>query len=269
MNVVEVDQIQKRYGKSIANEAISMTVKEHEIVSILGPNGAGKTTLLKQIYGELEPDKGEIRVLGKKPDNVKKKIGILPQEVRPFGYLTVYDNLYYIGRIKGVNKGILKERIDQLTETFELDKRKYARDLSGGMKRKLLLAMAMVNDPELLILDEPTVGLDPEGRRKIWDLLLDLKRSGKSILLTTHYLDEAEKLSDRIYFLNKKVLFSGTPSEIKTKFTEWYEVIDYTEGRVYRVNGDEVKKLVMSIHGKFEVKMPSLEEVYLQVFKGE
>ena len=269
MNVVEVINVWKSYGKNIANEGISITVKENEIVSVLGPNGAGKTTLLKQIYGELEPDRGEIKILGKRPKDVIKKIGILPQEVKPFGYLTVYDNLYYLGKLKGVDKKILQQRIDELTKEFDLDKRKFARDLSGGMKRKLLLAMALINDPELLILDEPTVGLDPEARRKVWDLLLELKRRGKSILLTTHYLDEAEKLSDRIYFINKKVLFHGTPSEIKSKFTDLYEVIDYTEGKVYKVTADKVKEIIMSLNGKFEVRMQSLEEVYLQLFGGD
>jgi len=257
----------------VANEEVSMTVRENEIVSILGPNGAGKTTLLKQIYGELEPDKGEIRILDKRPTDVKvkKKIGTLPQEVRPFTQLTVYDNLFYIGRIKGVNKKTLEERIEELLRKLDLEhvKMKIARDLSGGMKRKLLLAMALVNNPQLLVLDEPTTGLDPEGRRKIWDLLLDMKRNGKSILLTTHYLDEAEKLSNRIYFLNKKVIFSGTPLEIKAKFTEWYEVIDYTNNKVYKVGGDKVKDIVMSIKGKFEVKTPSLEDIYLQIFQSE
>lgn len=269
MNVIEVINVSKNYGKNIVNEGVSMIVKENEIVSVLGPNGAGKTTLLKQIYGELEPDRGEIRILGKKPYDVKKKIGILPQEVRPFGYLTVHDNLYYMGKLKGVDKKTLQERIEELTREFDLDKKKFARDLSGGMKRKLLLAMALINDPEILILDEPTVGLDPEGRRKTWDLLLELKKRGKSILLTTHYLDEAEKLSDRIYFINKKVLFHGTPSEIKARFTDLYEVIDYSEGRIYKVSADKVKEFIMSLNGKFEVRMQSLEEVYLQLFGSD
>lgn len=271
MDLIKIINVWKSYGKIIANEGVYMTVEENEIVSILGPNGAGKTTLLKQIYGELEPDRGEIIILGGRPNDVKvkRKLGILPQEVRPFGQLTVYDNLYYIGRLKGVNKKILAERIEELLRKVDLDnvKGKLARDLSGGMKRRLLLAMALVNDPDILILDEPTVGLDPEGRRKIWNLLLDMKKSGKSILLTTHYLDEAERLSDRIYFLNKKVLFSGTPSEIKSRFAEWYEVIDYTNGKVYKISGDKIKELVMSIQGKFEVRIPSLEDIYMEVFK--
>jgi ABC-2 type transport system ATP-binding protein len=271
VDLIKIINVWKSYGKIIANEGVYMTVEENEIVSILGPNGAGKTTLLKQIYGELEPDRGEIIILGGRPNDVKvkRKLGILPQEVRPFGQLTVYDNLYYIGRLKGVNKKILAERIEELLRKVDLDnvKGKLARDLSGGMKRRLLLAMALVNDPDILILDEPTVGLDPEGRRKIWNLLLDMKKSGKSILLTTHYLDEAERLSDRIYFLNKKVLFSGTPSEIKSRFAEWYEVIDYTNGKVYKISGDKIKELVMSIQGKFEVRIPSLEDIYMEVFK--
>ena len=269
MKVVEVIDVWKSYGKVIANEGVSLTVNKNEIVSVLGPNGAGKTTLLKQVYGILEPDRGEIRVFGRRPKEVRRLMGVLPQEVSPYYSLTVYENLYYIGRIKGVEKGVLEERIKELLDLFGLDGKKLAMDLSGGMKRKLLLAMAIINDPELLVLDEPTVGLDPESRREVWDLLMGMKREGKSIIITTHYLDEAERLSDRIYFLNRKVLFSGTPSEIKSKFSSWYEVIDYSEGKVYRVSREEVKKLLANINGDFEVRMPSLEDVYLEVFRGK
>ncbi|MEM3515979.1 MAG: ABC transporter ATP-binding protein [Saccharolobus sp.] len=274
MSVIEVRNVWKSYGKLVANENVSMTLKEGEIVSLLGPNGAGKTTLVKMIYGELNPDKGEIRVLGKKPSdrNIKKILGVIPQECEPYGDLTVFDNIYYMGRLKGVNKELIRSRGEELLYKLDLLSKRntLARDLSGGTKRRVLIAMALINDPKLLILDEPTTGLDPEGRREVWEILLEMKKEGRSMLLTTHYLDEAERLADRIYFLNKRVIAEGTAAQIKEKFADWYDVIDYTNGKVYKVKGEEeLKKIIMSLNGKFEVRMPSLEEVYLQVIKNE
>ncbi len=273
MNVIEVKNVWKMYGKLVANEDISMKVNEGEIVALLGPNGAGKTTLVKQIYGELSPNKGEIKVLGKKPTDrqIKKLIGVIPQECEPYGDLTVWDNIYYMGRLKGVSKEVIKNRGEELLNRLDLSSKRntLARDLSGGLKRRTLIAMALINDPKLLILDEPTTGLDPEARREVWEILIDMKREGRSMLLTTHYLDEAERLADRIYFLNRRIIVKGTPAEIKEKFADWYEVIDYTNGKVYKVKGEEeLKKLIMNLNGKFEVRMPSLEEIYLQVIRN-
>ncbi|BDB98015.1 ABC transporter ATP-binding protein [Saccharolobus caldissimus] len=273
MNVIEVKNVWKMYGKLVANEDISMTVNEGEIVALLGPNGAGKTTLVKQIYGELSPNKGEIKILGKKPTDrqIKKLIGVIPQECEPYGDLTVWDNIYYMGRLKGVSKEVIKNRGEELLNRLDLLSKRntLARDLSGGLKRRTLIAMALINDPKLLILDEPTTGLDPEARREVWEILIDMKREGRSMLLTTHYLDEAERLADRIYFLNRRIIVEGTPAEIKEKFADWYEVIDYTNGKVYKVKGEEeLKKLIMNLNGKFEVRMPSLEEIYLQVIRN-
>jgi ABC-2 type transport system ATP-binding protein len=273
MNVIEVKNVWKMYGKLVANEDISMKVNEGEIVALLGPNGAGKTTLVKQIYGELSPNKGEIKVLGKKPTDrqIKKLIGVIPQECEPYGDLTVWDNIYYMGRLKGVSKEVIKNRGEELLNRLDLSSKRntLARDLSGGLKRRTLIAMALINNPKLLILDEPTTGLDPEARREVWEILIDMKREGRSMLLTTHYLDEAERLADRIYFLNRRIIVEGTPAEIKEKFADWYEVIDYTNGKVYKAKGEEeLKKLIMNLNGKFEVRMPSLEEIYLQVIRN-
>ncbi|MBB5254801.1 ABC transporter ATP-binding protein [Sulfurisphaera ohwakuensis] len=270
--IVEISNVWKFYGKLIANEDISMYINEGEIVSLLGPNGAGKTTLVKQIYGELIPDKGEIKVFGKKATDrkVKKLMGVVPQDTEPFGDLTVWDNIYHMGRIKGLSKTQAVKNTEELIEKLDLlnEKSKFARDLSGGLKRRTLIAMALVNNPKLLILDEPTTGLDPEARREVWDLLLSLKKEGRSMLLTTHYLDEAERLADRIYLINRKVILEGTPSSLKEKFSTWYEVIDYSSGKILKVKGEEeLKKVIMSINGKFEVRLPSLEEIYLEVIK--
>ncbi|BFH73026.1 ABC transporter ATP-binding protein [Sulfurisphaera javensis] len=270
--IIDVRNIWKSYGKIIANENISLFVNEGEIIALLGPNGAGKTTLVKQIYGELIPDKGEIRVFGKKPTDrsVKRLMGVIPQETEPFEDLTVWDNIYYFGRLKGVDKKILKENVEELIQKLDLSSKRntLVRDLSGGLKRRTLIAMALVNKPKLIVLDEPTTGLDPEARREVWNILLSLKKEGKSMLLTTHYLDEAERLADRIYLINRKVILEGTTSQIKEKFSDWYEIIDYTTGKVLKVKGEEeLKKLIMTLKGKFEVRLPTLEEIYLEVMK--
>lgn len=270
--LIEVLHVWKFYGKLVANEDVSLYVDEGEIVGLLGPNGAGKTTLVKQLYGELLPNKGSIIVLGKKPTDrgIKRLLGIIPQESQPYGDLTVWDNVYYMGRIKGMKKEKVYEMGEELLRKLDLYEKRntLAMDLSGGMRRKLLIAMALINDPKLIILDEPTTGLDPEARREVWDILLKFKKEGKSMLLTTHYLDEAERLSDRVYFINRRIIMQGSPVDIKKKFADWYEVIDYESGKVVKIHGEEkLKSYILSLNGKFEVKLPTLEEVYLEVFK--
>ncbi len=272
MRTIEVKGVWKLYGKFVANEDVNMNVEEGEIVALLGPNGAGKTTLVRQIYGEITPSRGEVRVLGREPTDrsIKKLMGVVPQETRPYGQLTVWDNIYYMGRLKGMGKEETVRRVRELVDILDLkDKVNVnAMDLSGGLRRRTMIAMAMVNDPKLIVMDEPTTGLDPEARRKVWEVLLDTKRQGKSMLLTTHYLDEAERLADRIYFLSRKVIVEGTPAQIKEKFADWYEVIDYASGKVIRVKGeDELKEVINKLNGKFEVRLPSLEEIYLEVVK--
>lgn len=270
--LIEVLHVWKFYGKLVANEDVSLYVDEGEIVGLLGPNGAGKTTLVKQLYGELLPNKGSIIVLGKKPTDrgIKRLLGIIPQESQPYGDLTVWDNVYYMGRIKGMKKEKVYEMGEELLRKLDLYEKRntLAMDLSGGMRRKLLIAMALINDPKLIILDEPTTGLDPEARREVWDILLKFKKEGKSMLLTTHYLDEAERLSDRVYFINRRIIMQGSPVDIKKKFADWYEVIDYESGKIVKIHGEEkLKSYILSLNGKFEVKLPTLEEVYLEVFK--
>ena len=142
-------------------------------------------------------------------------------------------------------------------------------DLSGGMKRKLSPVMTIINDPELLVLDELNVGLDPESRRDVWGLLIGMKRGGKSIIITTHYLNEAREAQRQDILREQEGPALGDPSEIKSKSSSWYEVIDYSEGKVYRVSREEVKKLLANIRGDFEVRKPSLEDVYLEVSRGK
>ena len=271
-NAIEVVGLSKSYGKVVALEDVSLEVREGELVSLLGPNGAGKTTLVRHLYCELRPEKGFVRVLGVDPCDreVRLRMGVAPQEAQPYGDLTVFDNVYYAARVRGVPRDKAREMALETIRRLGLweHRNRYVMDLSGGQRRRTLVAMAVVHSPEVLVLDEPTTGLDPMGRRELWDVLRQLKGEGRAILLTTHYMEEAEALSDRVYFINRKVLAEGTPAELRKRFAFYYEVVDLEEGKVYKVREDEVKEFVAKLRGKFEVRAPSLEEVYLEVMKG-
>jgi len=272
VSAIEVKGLSKSYGKVVALEDVSLEVRKGELVSLLGPNGAGKTTLVRHLYCELRPERGVVKVLGSDPCDreVRLRMGVTPQEAQPYGDLTVFDNVYYAARVRGVPGDKAREMaLDTVRRLGLWDHRdRYVMDLSGGLKRRTLVAMAVVHSPEVLVLDEPTTGLDPMGRRELWDVLRQLKGEGRAILLTTHYMEEAEALSDRVYFINRKVLAEGTPSELRKRFAFYYEVVDLEEGKVYKVREDEVKEFVAKLRGKFEVRAPSLEEVYLEVMKG-
>jgi len=271
-NAIEVVGLSKSYGKVVALEDVSLEVRKGELVSLLGPNGAGKTTLVRHLYCELRPEKGFVRVLGVDPCDreVRLRMGVTPQEAQPYGDLTVFDNVYYAARVRGVPRDKAREMALETIRRLGLweHRDRYVMDLSGGLRRRTLVAMAVVHSPEVLVLDEPTTGLDPMGRREFWDVLRQLKGEGRAILLTTHYMEEAEALSDRVYFINRKVLAEGTPAELRKRFAFYYEVVDLEEGKVYKVREDEVKEFVAKLRGKFEVRAPSLEEVYLEVMKG-
>ncbi|AWR98350.1 ATP-binding cassette domain-containing protein [Acidianus sulfidivorans JP7] len=257
--------IWKTYGKITANEDISFEINSGEFVTFLGPNGGGKTTLMRQIYGELFPDKGEIKIMGLKPQKAIKYIGVVPQEATPMTDLNVEEHIMLLGMLKGLSRNEAKERTKELIEKLRLDGKKRVDDLSGGNKRKVLIASALISNPKLLILDEPTVGLDPEIRRDVWTYLKEWKKNGTTIIMTTHYLDEAEELSDRIYFMNKKILLSGKINDIKEKFSNYYEVMNIETGEKYYVKEENIKDFLSNINFKFEVKLPSLEEIYMKV----
>lgn len=272
-NPIDVINVSKRYGEFVANQEITMYVRRGEVVALLGPNGAGKTTLVKQIYGEMRPDKGRVKVMGKDPVDrrVRKRIGVIPQEVQPLTDLRVRENLIYIGMLKGFSRAESRDSSERMMDRFGLSEHadKYAGDLSGGLKRRLLLACAMMGDPEVLILDEPTTGLDPMARRDIWDAISEMRNRGKAVLLTTHYMDEAENLSDRIYFLNRKIVLEGTPLQLRGRLWDEYEVVDMSTNQVFRTSREKIQEVIGRIKGPFEVRLPSLEEVFLRISRGD
>ncbi len=220
---IVVNNLSKIYGDIRAVDGLSFEVQQGQVFSLLGHNGAGKTTTVEILEGLRNPTSGKGTVFGVDITNdygkLRSKVGILPQDFEPFERLTPMEAVEYWGSLYDVERS--KQQIKELLASVDLVNRKdvRAQHLSGGEKRKLGIAMAMVNEPELLFLDEPTTGLDPKARRDLWGLITGLKNKGTTIFLTTHYLDEAEVLSDHIVIMNKgKKIAEGSPKEIISKY---------------------------------------------------
>ncbi|MCY0861956.1 MAG: ABC transporter ATP-binding protein [Metallosphaera prunae] len=267
MSQMEARDVWKSYGKNVANQGVSFNIDEGEFVAFLGPNGGGKTTLMRQIYGELYPDRGEIRIMGERPQKALRFMGVVPQEGRPLDSLTAEEHVTLLGMLKRLSRQEARAKARELLELMGIDPKARVDNLSGGNKRKVLIISAIISDPKILVLDEPTVGLDPEARREVWNYLVEMKKEGKTIILTTHYLEEAETLSDRVYFLNKKILLEGKVSEIKQKFSEYYVVTNVDSGEKYYVKREELMEFLGKANFRFEVKLSSLEEIFMRLFQ--
>jgi len=217
--VVVVDSLEKKYGSLHAVDGISFTVEHGEVFSLLGPNGAGKTTTIEILEGLRNKDGGHVSVLGLDPwakgYDLHKRIGVIPQGFKFLDYPTPREAIRYYSALFGtkVDVGqILKEVI--LEDAGNI----YYMRLSGGQKQKMGMALSLVNDPELVFLDEPTTGLDPQARRAVWEVIRNLQRQGRGVLLTTHYLEEAEELADRVAIMHHgKIIAHGTVDEIVSK----------------------------------------------------
>lgn len=221
MQVVTVKNLTKCYGAFTAVDAISFDIAKGECFGFLGPNGAGKTTVMSVIHCFMPPTSGDVRVFDigvrEDPGSIKAKLGVMPQEDNLDPDLSVIENLVVYARYFDIRKKTATRLAEELLSFVELtDKAKVnIRDLSGGMKRRLLLARALINTPELLILDEPTVGLDPHSRRAVWEKLQWLKGQGTTFILTTHYMEEAEKICDRVAIMDAgKIITIDTPGRL-------------------------------------------------------
>ena len=221
MSILKVDSLRKAYGTLNAVDGISFAVQSGECFGLLGPNGAGKTTTIRMLYGYTPRDAGRLELFGLDIDvhlrEIKRRIGICQQEDSLDPDLTVRDNLVGYARYFAISRQEAQRRADELLDFFALQGR--AKDkilvLSGGLKRRLMLARALVNQPEFLILDEPTTGLDPQSRQLLWEKLNELKKQGLTILLTTHYMEEAERLCDRLVIVDHgQILVEGKPREL-------------------------------------------------------
>ncbi|RXI96160.1 ABC transporter ATP-binding protein [Anaerobacillus alkaliphilus] len=226
MSVLEVKQLKKSFGTIQAVQDISFAVEAGEVFTIIGPNGAGKTTTLEMIEGLVSPDQGEIRFgelsWEKHDKTIKQKIGIQPQSSAMFDLLTPEENLDLFSTF--YDKARPTEEILELINLTE-HRKNQVKKLSGGQRQRLAIGLAMISDPDIIFLDEPTTGLDPQARRNIWDIILQLKNLGKTTILTTHYMEEAEKLSDRVCIVDQgKVVTIDTPSALIDRLTEEREV---------------------------------------------
>uniref|UniRef100_A0A832GN93 ABC transporter ATP-binding protein n=1 Tax=Caldimicrobium thiodismutans TaxID=1653476 RepID=A0A832GN93_9BACT len=224
---LEIRNLKKRYGQRLALKGISFSLKEGELFSLLGPNGAGKTTTLRILSGLTSPTEGEIFLFGESLLQnelwAKTKIGLVPQQVNLDLELTVEENLLIHGLLFKMSLREIKKRIDELLELADLKERKNSKvkELSGGLRRRLLIIRALLHQPKILLLDEPTVGLDPHIRRKIWSFIKQIQNKGTTILLTTHYMEEAEVLSDRVAFIVEgQIIDINTPKDFIKRLGE-------------------------------------------------
>ena len=239
----------KRFDDFTAVDSVDFTINAGEAFGFLGPNGAGKTSTMRMIASMSPVTEGHLSVLGLDPATdgirIRERIGVVPQEDTLDLELTVYENLYIYGRYFGLTGSVLRERVDELIDFVQLTDRRNdtVEPLSGGMKRRLTIARGLVNRPDLLILDEPTTGLDPQARHALWDRLYRLKQRGVTLIITTHYMDEAEQLCDRLCVMDKaRIVAEGSPSELIGRYST-REVVElrfpvgFQEGAVARLEG--------------------------------
>jgi lipooligosaccharide transport system ATP-binding protein len=220
-HLVEARGLTKRFDDRVAVDGIDFHVGEGEAFGFLGPNGAGKSSTMRMIGCVSPPSEGSLTVFGEdvrqRGSQIRARLGVVPQEDNLDTELTVWDNLIIYGRYFGLPTPVIRERAGALLDFMQLADRREARvdPLSGGMKRRLTIARALINSPELLLLDEPTTGLDPQARHMLWERLYQLRREGVSLVLTTHYMDEAEQLCDRLVIMDAgRIVAEGSPSQL-------------------------------------------------------
>jgi ABC-2 type transport system ATP-binding protein len=295
-NAIEVEKLTKRYGDVVAVNDISFNVRKGEVFAFLGANGAGKTTTVEVIETIRTPTSGKVTLLGmdvtKKKHDIVLRIGVLPQGFNSFDRITVRETLQYYSRLfccRNSDVEGLMELVDLKEKTQEQFK-----NLSGGLKQRLGIAVALVNDPEVVFLDEPTTGLDPRARREVWKVLLGLKKKGKTVFLTTHYMEEAELLADTVAIISKgKIIAMGSSNDLiesnanylgltlKSVDEKVFEIIqtmgfepvhdNHRNINVRLEYTDDVQKILNAIKEGgasflgLDVRKPNLEEVFLKL----
>jgi lipooligosaccharide transport system ATP-binding protein len=234
--LIEARGLTKRYGDFTAVDGIDFAVERGETFGFLGPNGAGKSSTMRMIGAVSPPSDGSLRVLGRDPKRdgpaIRARLGVVPQEDNLDLELNVAENLLVYGRFFGLPRSEIRRRADELLEFVQLAERRDDRveSLSGGMKRRLTIARALVNTPELMLLDEPTTGLDPQARHALWERLYRLKQQGVTLVLTTHYMDEAEQLCDRLVIMDRaRIVAEGSPRDLIAQFVQ-REVVELRFG---------------------------------------
>jgi lipooligosaccharide transport system ATP-binding protein len=226
VTVIAASELVKRYGDFAAVDGVSFEVAPGESFGLLGPNGAGKSTTMRMVGAVSTRTSGDLSVLGLDPDEfgpeIRSRLGVVPQQDNLDNELRVRENLLTYGRYFGLPRRLIAERADELLQFAQLSDRANAKvdELSGGMKRRLTIARALINDPRILLLDEPTTGLDPQARHILWDRLFRLKEQGTTLLLTTHYMDEAEQLCDRLVVVDHgRIMAEGSPASLIREYS--------------------------------------------------
>jgi ABC-type multidrug transport system ATPase subunit len=221
---IEINKLIKKFDDVTAVNGLDLKVLKGECFGLLGPNGAGKTTVINVMNGLLDPTSGEVKVGGydvkKKMEEIRKIIGVCPQEPAYFAELTGAENAEFFGRMYGMKKKILKPRVAELFEKLGMEgtQDRRAGKYSGGMIRRMSMIIALINSPDIAFLDEPTVAMDPQSRRQVWNFITDLKKQQKTVILTTHYIEEAEMLCDRVGIIEQgKLIELGTPKDLLKK----------------------------------------------------
>jgi ABC-2 type transport system ATP-binding protein len=295
-HAVTVETLTKRYGGLTAVNGISFTVRQGEVFAFLGPNGAGKTTTVEIIETIRTPTSGKVSLLGmdvtKKKHDIVRRIGVLPQGFSSFDRITVRETLQYYARLFNCRNTDIDELIglanlqDKSSEQFK--------NLSGGLKQRLGIAIALVNDPDVVFLDEPTTGLDPRARRQVWDVLLGLRKKGKTVFLTTHYIEEAELLADTVAIIDKgRIVATGSPAELIESNVDYLVLtLQSVEKNVFELvrkagfepvrtdphnitvqvgKPDDIRTILTAIKDAgasfvgMDVRKPNLEEVFLKL----
>ena len=234
--VIRAKNLTKKYKDFVAVDGIDFEVKRGESFGLLGPNGAGKPTTMKMISSVSQRTGGELTILGKEPNThgpeIRAHLGVVPQKDLLDRELKAWENLFTYGRYFGLSRKFLKQKVEELLEFAQLTEKRNSKadDLSGGMQRRLAIARGLVNEPEILMLDEPTTGLDPQARHILWDRLFRLKEQGVTLVITTHYMDEAEQLCDRLIVMDKgKIMAEGSPAALIKQYSS-KEVVEVRFG---------------------------------------
>lgn len=271
--MIEVSGLTKDYGKIRALDALSFRIEQGEVFGLLGPNGAGKTTLIKVLTTLSRPTSGKAAVEGfdvvGRPLEIRRRVSVVPQENNLDRELTAGENLLIYGMLHNVRG--LHKRIGEALETVGLSDRRDAvvSHFSGGMQRRLLLARALLSEPSLLFLDEPSTGLDPQIRHQLWDIIRRTKTEGRTVVITTHYIEEAEALSDRVGVLSKgRMIALDTPASLKASLGEF--VVEFADGNgrlIQRIckSREEAHEIARGVEAAVTVRSLNLEDVFIKL----
>lgn len=304
MNAIEVKNLKKSFGSLQAVQGVDFVIQQGEILSLLGPNGAGKSTTISMLSGLIDPSDGDASIMGfsitRQPQSAKEKLGVVPQDIALYPDLSARENLLFWGKMYDLRGSELKQRVDEVLEMIGLTERQKDRvgKFSGGMKRRVNIAAALMHKPDVVIMDEPTVGIDPQSRRHILDNVKELNRQGMTVLYTTHYMEEAAELSDHIAIMDKgRIIAFGTHDELIKMVGEqtridltfnaevaaiipaWKEIegvsgIDASDGKVTALVDDSnqalPRLLEVAAQGgvrilSVDIKEPNLESVFLHL----